>query len=200
MTTEAEQNRLIIDNMGLVPRIAATFHHKKIPQEELEAEARAALVNAARKWRPYCGWKFSTFAIEGINYALINFTRKWERLESVGRVAEEEIERLWYEWSKFFVVPYETWTSLAATPEELVLGYEEMRAGLQALSGAMIGLNKRERDMIRARFIDTPNKTLNHIAQDHRVSYARTVYIIKRALGKLAGVLNNLENKKATAA
>lgn len=198
MLTEGEQNRLIIDNRELVPRIAATFHHKEIPQEELEAEAMSGLVESARCWRGE--GQFPAFAIQGINYRLINFIRKWEKLTPVGLPGEAEIERFWFEWSKFFVVPYETWTSLAATPEELVLEYELMRDGLRAMSGAMIGLSKRERDMIRARFMDIPNKTFAHIAQDHRLSYARTVQIIKGALQKLSNVLNNLENKTKTAA
>lgn len=205
MLTEAEQNRLIIDNMSLVEPVASNYRGQKgIPFEELVAEGRAGLVNAARRWWFGCG-KFTTFAIEGIDLSINNFVRDWQRLEAVGVSDLESLDKEFYEWQKFITTPYECWTSLDATPEELLLSFEQLGTDRQALSSAMIGLSERERYVVWARFLRDPPMTLNSIARTVKtgkdkwgISYARTVFIINRALKKLANVLNNIENKRGT--
>jgi RNA polymerase sigma factor (sigma-70 family) len=60
--TEAEQNRLIIDNMKLVPAVAAGYRGGSIDFDDLEAIGREGLVKAARSFDPDAGTKFSTWA------------------------------------------------------------------------------------------------------------------------------------------
>lgn len=197
-TTEAEQNRLIIENMDLAEKLSAGYRGQKgIPFEDLVAEARAGLVLAAREWLPGLGTKFTTFAIEGITNHLINFIRQWQHLEVVGEKSEDEIERLWFEWTRYFVCPYESWTSLVATPEELVIAFEQTSADRLALSNAMWGLSRREKRMIQQRFFDRPAKTLTAIAQDHRISYARTVYVLKRAIERLRETTWTIQERRS---
>ena len=135
-------------------------------------------------------------SVESIDWAIIDFVRSWKHLEVVGESSLDELERDFWDWQHFFSAPYESWKSLAATPDELLLAFENMRDSRQALSSAMIGLNKRERQMIAARFLRQPRQTLNSIARDHKISYARTVFIIKQALKKLGEAIRAIEKKR----
>ncbi len=184
--THAQQNRLIVDSMPLVEPIAATFSGQKgIPFDDLVASGREGLVKAARSWAQKD--KFTKWAYRCIEQQLLNFIRDWEPVETAGLINAEGEERF-YEWS-LYRTPYETWEKHAASPEELHIRLEELSHTINALWASFIGLSKRERDILEARFLREPRQTLESIARHHKISYARTVFIVDRALKKLKKVL-----------
>ena len=188
--THAQQNRLIVDNMELVGPIAALHRGKKgIPFDDLVASGREGLVKAARTW----GQKdqFTKWAYRCVEQQILNFIRDWEPVESVGLLNAEGDER-YYEWS-LYRTPYETWEKLATTPEALKIAWEELRDARNSLLGALIGLSKRERAMISARFLRDPPQKLESIAREHKISYARVVFLVHRTLKRLKNVLHNRE-------
>ncbi len=185
--THAQQNRLIVDHMDLVEPIAAFYRGQKgIPFDELAAEGRVGLVLAARQWSQRASFK--TYASHRIHGQIQHFIRDWEPWETVGLFNAEGDER-YYEWS-IYRTPYENWDKLAASPEELRIAFEELAHTRNALSGALIGLSKRERAIIDARFLRDPPQKLESIAREHKISYARVVFLLDRALKKLKKVMN----------
>ncbi len=194
--THAQQNRLIVDHMELVERVAASYRGQKgIPFDELAAEGRVGLVLAARSFKKSFS-QFQTWASHCIHGQIQHFIRDWEPIEAVGLLNAEGDER-YYEWS-IYRTPYENWDKLAASPEQLKIAWEELRDARNALSGALIGLSKRERAIIVARFLRDPPQKLESIAREHKISYARVVFLINRALKKLKkaldGRLRRLDN------
>lgn len=193
--TEAEQNRLITKNMYLVEPTAARYRGQKgIPFEDLTSVGAMGLVEAGREWRG--SGSFKAFCLGRIESRIINFIQAWKHLKPVGESAVGELDKYFYEWQSFFTTPYECWTSLAATPEELLLKFEKLGTDRQALSSAMIGLSDRERKIVWARFLKQPGKTLEAIAQDHKISYAMVVKILNRALIKMFNVIKAIREKE----
>jgi len=185
--THAQQNRLIIDHMDLVEPIAAFYRGQKgIPFDELAAEGRVGLVLAARSWARTASFK--TYASHRIHGQIQHFIRDWEPIEAVGLLNAEGDER-YYEWS-IYRTPYEDWDQLAASPEQIQIKFEELAHTRNSLSGALIGLSKRDRAIIEARFLRDPPQKLESIAREHKISYARVVFLIDRALKKLRKVMD----------
>ncbi len=185
--THAEQNRLIVDHMDLVEPIAAFYRGQKgIAFDELAAEGRVGLVLAARQWNQKASFK--TYASHRIHGQIQHFVRDWQPLEAVGLLNAEDEER-YYQWQKGRLDPFERWEHLAASPEELRIRFEELAHTRTALSGAMIGLSKRDRAILEARFLREPPQTLESIARYHKISYARTVFLVDRALKRLKKAL-----------
>ncbi len=191
--THAQQNRLIVDHMDLVERIAAHYRGQKgIPFDELAAEGRVGLVLAARSFKKSLS-QFQTWASHCIHGHIQHFIRDWEPWETVGLFNTEGDER-YYEWS-IYRTPYETWDKLAATPEQLKIAWEELAHTRNSLSGALIGLSKRDRAIIEARFLKDPPQKLESIAREHKISYARVVFLMNRALKRLRKVVKRgMEN------
>lgn len=155
------------------------------------AQGMVGLVKAARSWQPIA--RFAPYAETGIKFEIIHFVRDWQEFVELDN-ANPEDEREFFEWSVWpYVAPFECWTSLDATPEELVIAFEEFEAKKEALTAAMISLDKRERQMIHARFMRSPAMPFQAIAREHQISYARTVFLIKRSLGVLREVVENFE-------
>ena len=185
--THAQQNRLIVDNMALVEPIAALHRGQKgVPFDDLVAAGREGLVLACRQ--AHTAREFTAFAYRCIENAILRFIRNWEPIEAVGLINAEGDER-YYEWS-LYRTPYEAWDQLTASPEELRIAFEELAHTRNALLGAMIGLSKRDRAIIEARFLRDPPQKLESIAREHKISYARVVFLIDRALKKLRKVMN----------
>ncbi len=185
--THAQQNRLIVENMDLVEPIAAHYRGQKgIPFDELAAEGRVGLVLAARSFKKALS-QFQTWASHCIHGQIQHFIRDWEPIESVGLLNAEGDER-YYEWS-IYRTPYENWDKLASSPEALQIAFEELAHTRNALSGALIGLSKRERAIIEARFLRDPPQKLESIAREHKISYARVIFLINRSLKRLKKVV-----------
>lgn len=188
--THAEQNRLITENMSMVEPIAGLHRTGDVPFDDMVAAGGEGLVKAARTFNPKHS-RFTTWAYRHIEQEILNFIRDWRAssAEPVGLLNAEGDERH-YEWS-VYKTPYEAWDQLAASPEELRIAFEELAHTRNSLEGALIGLSKRDRAIITARFLKEPNQTLESIARDHKISYARVVFLVDRSLKYLKKVLSN---------
>lgn len=202
MVTEAEQNRLILENTYLVGPIAAQYRGRNdVPFEDIVAEGMAGLVLAARMWQS--AGLFAAYAPHKIHSAILNFIDRWEAMVTLegGGSGDRDREDIFLEWDVWpHAAPYETWTSLAATPEDIVEAYQEIEAKKKAFMSAMLSLRKREREIITARFLREPAQALESIARDHRISYARTVFLITRALKLMREIVETIDERKEAAA
>jgi RNA polymerase sigma factor (sigma-70 family) len=184
--THAQQNRLIVDNMSMVEPIAALHRGQKgIPFDDLVAAGREGLVKAVRS--AHRAREFTAWTYRCIEQEILNFIRDWEPIETVGLLNAEGDERH-YEWS-LYRTPYEAWDKLAASPEDLQIAFETLAHTRNALMGAMIGLSKRDRAIVEARFLRDPPQKLESIAREHKISYARVVFLLDRALKRLKKVV-----------
>lgn len=193
--SHAEQNRLVIENSNLTSVIAAFYRGaKSIPFEDLEAQAGLGLVIAARRWRQL--GDFQDFAARCMHNQLKEFIRTWQELSPVGD--EPEIERYYFEWTIWpFAAPYECWTSVAATPEEIIAAYDEVSRDSKALASALLGLDRRARQIMDARFFRNPNQTLESIAREHKISFQRVAEIVKSSI---ASIQDNIKAQKQKSA
>lgn len=184
--TEAEQNRLIVSHMFMVEPIAAEYRGRKgIPFEDLLAAGREGLVRAARNNNNPHLAKFSTYATEYIRGYVRNFIETWQHLIPIGDAAE--VERNFHEWDIWgSAAPYEKWTSLTATPEDLFAAFDELNSQQMALKEAWKFLPKMERAVIELRYFRDPPVTLNSIAREFKMPYATLVDFINRTLKRLA--------------
>jgi RNA polymerase sigma factor (sigma-70 family) len=192
LPTPGEQNRLIVENMPLVEPIAGAFRgQKSIPFEELVAEGRLGLVLAARKFRK---GNFQAYATTSIQNQIINYINAWQ---AYGKSAEPEVERGFYEWDIFpNGFPFEAWTSLAASPEELRMAFEdivETRDQMTRIKAALKFLSQRDRRIIKAAFFRKPPQEIGSIAREHKLTYQGTIFIIKRSIEQL----KNLTSREA---
>ena len=178
-----EQNRLILENMDLVGRIAANFRDEKgIPFDDLCAAGRVGLVNAARKW---AGWgQFKKYAKESIKNAIIDYRNRWEEFSRLPD--DDELDRDFYEWKNWgAVAPFEYWIGLSATPEEIVIAFDEFSKNRTFLDNALRFLDKRRRSIIEARFFRKPAQSFQSIARDHKMSYWAVIWSIRGAIAEL---------------
>jgi RNA polymerase sigma factor (sigma-70 family) len=185
LLTEAERHRLIIQHMELVEPIAADFRGRKgIPYEDLVAAGREGLVKAARNFDPEQG-RFPNFAGFRIRGQINDFIDAWQHLIPMGDA--DEIERNFHEWDIWgSAAPYEKWTNLPVTPEELIIAFDELSEQKAAMMVAWQFLPKMERSVIHARYFRDPPQTLNSVAREFKMPYATTVDFINRTLRRLA--------------
>ena len=183
--TLPERHRLIVQNMELVEPIAADYRGRKgIPFEDLVASGREGLVQAAKNYDPDLG-RFPTFASFRIRGQIRDFIDAWQHLIPIGDA--EEIERNFHEWDIWgSAAPYEKWTHLAATPEDLVILFDGINEQQAALAEAWKFLPKMERAVIELRYFRDPPHTLNSIAREFKMPYATMVDFINRTLKRLA--------------
>ena len=196
LPTEGEQNRLIIEFMHLVEPIAAGYRGaKNIPFEDLLAEGRVGLVSAARRFQH---GDFEGYAAVSIRNAIRRFIRNWEEFVSISEKLED---RDFYEWQVYPDLSLgESWTVLAASPEELTIAFEEANRNTEALQTAIKFLPPKERAMINARFFREPRQSLNSIAREHKMSYWATVKTIYRTLERLKDAVKSREAATPSAA
>lgn len=187
--TEAERHRLILEHMRLVDPIASGFRGRKgIPFDDLLAAGREGLCQAAHHFNSKLA-KFETYANYRIRGQILDFIESWQHLVPLGDA--EDVERDFHEWDIWgSAAPYEKWTRVPATPEELLLAFDELRAQHSALMDAWKFLPRMERSVIWARYFRDPPQTLNSIAREFKMPYATTVDFINRTLKRLAKVIN----------
>lgn len=195
--TEAEQNRFIQGHMHLPEMIASGFRGARgIPFEDLCSAGVVGLVQAARGYRPIEGIRFSTFAHERISGAIKDFIAEWQEFVRFdGGDADEDRVHWWDIWAD---IPFEGWTKLVATPEEIVGRFEEIEHKTAAVRSALLSLRPRERQMIEARFLRRPKIGIDQIAREHKLSYDRTMTIIHEAVKKMAEVVGAIDRKSKT--
>jgi RNA polymerase sigma factor (sigma-70 family) len=186
--TEGEQNRLILENTGLVPCIAADFRGKKgIPFEDLVAEGMLGLVQAARTFTPIA--KFGSFARQRIRGAIMDLIRRYEELDHLDGASDEDEDRI-HQWQIWGAFPSEAWTSLTATPYQILEVCQEFSDNKEAVEAAFLSLRPRERKMVHAHFLRQPRIDLEQLARDHKVTYWTAVDIVFGAVEKMRDVIN----------
>lgn len=196
--TEAEQNRLIIENVGLVASIAANYRGRKnIPFEDLESEGMVGLVTAARRYNASLA-KFSTYASFRIRGAILDLIERWEDIEAFNAASQEELDRV-HEWQIWGILPSEGWVRLPASPEQIMEAYEEVEGKAAALNSAMLSLSSRERRMLQAHFMRVPRVSVEQVARDHSVSYYRASEILYGAVRKLRDIVRKIEGRTLAA-
>jgi RNA polymerase sigma factor (sigma-70 family) len=194
--TEAEQNRLIIENVALVEKIAANYRGRRgIPFGDLVSAGTVGLVEAARKFVPGYGAQFSTWVTHRIRGAILNSIDEWEELERLGN-SQDDHERV-YEWQIWGILPSEGWRTLAASPEEITEGYQELGGRQEALAAAMLSLTPRQRRIIDARF--GRGVALEQIARDMRMSYHAVNMAAFRAVQKLRDTVRRILDNQIAA-
>src|SRR6266496_2548193 len=195
LLSEGEQNRLIQTHMGMVAAIAADYRGRKgIPFEDLVSEGMLGLVDAARRWVPDA--KFWTYATHRIRGSILNFIEGWQEFVPLEEFSEQDLEDKIYEWKawgNWGCALAEDWTDLASTPEDLLSLYQQTAANQEAFAAAFTFLSRRERSLIHCRFLRDPHMTLEDIARDHKISYARTVELIDKSLKKMRESVRNHE-------
>jgi RNA polymerase sigma factor (sigma-70 family) len=194
--TQAERHRLVSENTDLVEPIAAEFRgSKNIPFEDMLAQGMFGLVVAAKYAER--ARDFRRFAAACIRNAIRRQIRLWQPLVTPIDPDNDSSREFW-EWSIWsFAAPYEQWTSLCATPEQIVADFDELSKVLAAFNSAMIGLDDRSRGILRARFFRQPQPSVDSIAREYRISYAKTIWIIKRALKTVREKLENSQRNSA---
>jgi RNA polymerase sigma factor (sigma-70 family) len=193
--TQAEQNRLIIENTGLVACIAADFRGRKgIPFEELVAEGMLGLVQAARNYGQMA--KFSTFARNRIRGAIKDLIDRWEVFGHLDVASDKDEDRI-HEWQVWSMFPSEGWSNLSSTPAEILEIYEEFSDKKTAIEAAFKSLIPRERKMVLAHFLREPRVGLDQIARDNKVSYWTAVEIVYGAVEKMRDVIERIEHNKS---
>lgn len=199
MLTEAEQNRLIIENTALVAPIAADYRGSKdIPWDDILSEGTIGLVMAARSWEGR--GPFRAYAEKSIRGYILNFIKEWEEYLPFESDLEDEDEDRVVWWDSWGYVPTEQWTDLPITPELIRMAYEDIRDKTAALKAALLSLTKRERQMVRAAFLQSPAVKLEQIARDHGVSYKRTTNIVYGAIAKMRKVVLGYERNRNSVA
>ena len=68
---------LVMQNIGFADKLAKNFNYMGVDAEDLQQEARLAMCQAALRFDPEMGVKFSTFSVKYINGALTYFIKKY---------------------------------------------------------------------------------------------------------------------------
>lgn len=194
---EAEQNRLIIDNADLCPKICADYRSGDIEFEELLSEAQLALVDAARKFNPLLS-KFSAFASLCINHRLMDLK---DRERKHGRVDSAEVDGM----DGFSIVqpgpsdtpPVKVWEwdawgdggnaraicewfyAIAVMPGDVIYAHDKIRHRQKRFASAVIGLKPLERALVNEHLSGVQ---YGDIARLHHMSYRAVVRSVERSL------------------
>lgn len=189
--TEAEQNRLVIENMGLVSTIAADFRGGEIEFDDLLGAGREGLVKAARSYNPALG-TFSSWAGTSIRSELLHAVRS-----DNGAFGGDSIEKI-FDWSAWgdrgnANAISEAWMTLESSPEELLELYEDVKDKRNKFAAAFISLSGAQRKLVRWVYLDDPRKPITQAARDLGVSYRRAVRMLQKALKTMRNVIERME-------
>src|ERR1700675_4737035 len=102
---------------------------KSIPFEDLCSAGSLGLVKAGRSWGQT--GEFKACAYRCIEHAIIDLIRDWQELET-GLLDAENPDRI-FEWS-IYHTPYESWTKLDASPEDILGQWQEIAHARNSLS------------------------------------------------------------------
>jgi len=205
--TEAEQNRLIGENMGLVPTIAADFRGMDVDFEDLLAAGREGLVNAARSFDPSRS-RFSTWAGTKIRSAIMDSVRtkpsEWYPKDGAFPPLEsDKIERIYQHdsWGEFgnAAAICETWSKLGTSPEDLSLLYDDLKDKKDKFSAAFISLSGSQRKLVDMVFLWDVPVTVPQAARELGISRFQAGRMLKRALKTMREVITRMEANKRPA-
>lgn len=197
--TEAEQNRLITENMELVPFIAADYRGGEVEFEDLIAAGREGLVKAARSFDPELG-RFSAWASTHIKNAIWGTIRSAQTAVEIATLVGDSIEKVaeWDAWGDRGNANAicERWLNMDASPEELGLLFEDIEDKRSRFTAAFISLTQAQRKLVAWVFLDSPTITVTQAARELGVSYFQATRMLKRALKTMREVITRMENNK----
>ncbi len=197
MRTKAQNHRLILSHVYLVPMLASAYRGARgIPFDELEGAGMVGLVQAAAGWEEKSD--FAEYANASIRNEIKKFIRDYSappdsEMMETGETTPEFY--IWQSWSdrEFIFAISERWENVATSPEAITVAFDEVRNARAALTAAMIGFSRRERDIMNARFFSKPFATIDSIARQHKLSYARVIFLIERMIKKIREIIKSRE-------
>lgn len=152
---------------------------------------------------------FAKYANVTICNHIKNYIRDWDspnpdplaKPQMAGEGQPEEFYG-WQSWSdrEFIYAISEYWQDLTSSPLELREAFDRIKLAVQAIKAAQIGFTKRDRDILNARYFSQPQSSIETIARHHKISYARTVFLIDRMLKKIRTILESREASTPAAA
>lgn len=71
-----QMRALVMQNIGFADKLAKNFNYTGVDADDLQQEARLAMCQAALRYDPDWGIKFTTFSVKYINGALVHFIMK----------------------------------------------------------------------------------------------------------------------------
>lgn len=198
--TEAEQNRLIVDNMPLIAKVAADFRGADIEYEDLLAVGRIGLVVAARSFDENLG-KFSAHASARIRTEILNAIRSG----NYARVGTEFVEEVkdWEAWGYFGNARaiYEIWPDdFDGSPESLSAHFDDMRDKKEKFESAFISLTPMERKAVQLVYLRDPAMSISQAAREMRTSYLRVWRALERALKRMRKIITSMESNSGVRA
>ena len=182
--SEAEQNRLIIDNVELVDRVIVEFRGQELGYDDIRQEAMVGLVQAARSYDPAkCKASFPVWAIVRIRGAIKNAIARYDGLEELPSDDQPICEY-------FGRAIHEDWEHLDASPEDIRLIYEEFRGREAAIKAAMLSLSPKVRKMIHAHFLRERPISLEQVAREQKMSYHAVNRAVYRAVKRMRDIVS----------
>lgn len=194
--TEAEQNRLIIDNMPLVATVAADFRGADIEYEDLIAIGRIGLTVAARTFDESLG-RFSAHASARIRTEISNAIRSGNYAKEHAELTESEEIKSWDCWGHSGNVRaiFELWPdSFDGSPETLAAHFDDIRDKKEKFEAAFISLTPMERKAVQLAYLRDPAMSITEAAREMRTSYLRVWRALERALKKMRKIIASMEN------
>lgn len=195
--TEAEQNRLITENMGLIPVVAAKYRGEDVEYEDLLGVGRLGLVVAARTFNPSLG-KFSDHACARIESEIMHAIRSGDYARGLGGAEEEEV-KFWESWGDGGNARaiYEEWPdNFDGSPETLAILYDDIKDKKEKFNAAFISLTPLERKFVQLVYLRDPPLPIVQAAREARISYLRGWRILQRALHKMRKIVARMENNR----
>ncbi len=204
--SEAEQNRLILENMRLVPAIVQKFRGGKFEFEELMAVGRDGLVSAARTFNPTMG-EFPPRAGALIESAIMHFVRsntsQWFPKDDdppLPPLDGDKIEKIyeWDSWGDFgnSMAISENWLTAGASPEDIAIAFSHVRHRQERFAAAFISLTSIQRKMVRAVYLQDPPQTVESAAREIGISRWRASRSLKKALVVMRDVIQRIEENE----
>jgi len=194
--TEAEQNRLIIDNMPLVATVAADFRGADIEYEDLIAIGRIGLTVAARTFDENLG-RFSAHASARIRTEISNAIRSGNYAKDNVELTESDEVKYWESWgySGNARAIYEIWPeNFDGSPENLAAHFDDIRDKKEKFEAAFISLTPMERKAVQLAYLRDPAMTITEAAREMRTSYLRVWRALERALKKMRKIIVSMES------
>lgn len=165
-----DQEKLVIENLGLTHFIAQRYFHDYLTRDDLASCGAIALMDASRKFDESKGVKFSTFASKVINFQLCKVVRRTKSFQTA---------------SLNFVIDEEGCELSEIIPSEVMVE-KDVSVGID-VSNAMQQLNETEKFVIENRYGLNGKDSMiqSEIASFLNVSQMSISRIEKRALNKM---------------
>ena len=188
------RNRLVLQNLGLVYRIANQYAAlAPDAREDLVQEGCVALIRAVERFRPEYGLQFSTYAYPVISGMIKNYLRQRRRL--LGHISWETAQDIagageGPDVAESLVSPADLEGFAASSPRDFTDRVVE-----RILTEALLGkLSSRERELLRQMFYE--DLTQREIAHQFARSASRVSRLIRRALTRIRALLLDVQKEE----